>query len=59
MCIRDRDRAVQDNDEQEMMNLLNDAESNGVRVYSVDSSTDVGLRVSNLGGIVATLRYAV
>ena len=53
------DRAVQDNDEQEMMNLLNDAESNGVSVYSVDSSTDVGLRVSNLGGIVATLRYAV
>lgn len=53
------DRAIQDNDEQEMMNLLNNAEGNGVSVYGVDSSTDVGLRVSNLGGIVATLRYAV
>lgn len=53
------DRAVQDNDEQAMMNLLNDAEGNGVSVYGVDSSTDVGLRVSNLGGVVATLRYAV
>ena len=42
-----------------MINLLNDAEGKGVNVYSVDSSTDVGLRVSNMGGIVAILRYVV
>ncbi len=53
------DRAIQDNDEQSMINLLNDAEGKGVNVYSVDSSTDVGLRVSNMGGIVAILRYVV
>lgn len=53
------DRAIQDNDEQAMMDLLNDAEGNGSKVYGVDSSTDIGLRVSSLGGIVATLRYAV
>jgi stalled ribosome rescue protein Dom34 len=27
-------------------------------LYTVDSSTDLGLRVSSLGGIVALLRYS-
>ena len=53
------DKAIQDNDEQEMMNFLNDAENKGVAIYSVDSSTDIGLRVTGLGGIVSLLRYAV
>ena len=51
------DKAVQDNDEQKIMDLLNDAEGNGVSVYGVDSTTDVGLRVSKLGGVITTLRY--
>jgi protein pelota len=53
------DKAIQDNDEQEMMNFLNDAENKGVKIYSVDSSTDIGLRVTGLGGIVSLLRYVV
>ena len=53
------DKALQDNDEQEIMNFLNDAENKGVVIYSVDSSTDIGLRVTGLGGIVSLLRYAV
>jgi len=53
------DKVIQENDEQKMMDFLNDAESKGVKIYSVDSSTDIGLRVSGLGGIVSILRYAV
>ena len=53
------DKIIQENDEQEIMDFLNDAESKGVKIYSVDSSTDIGLRVTGLGGIVSLLRYAV
>ena len=53
------DKAIQDNDEQQVMDFLNDAENKGVEIYSVDSSTDIGLRVTGLGGIVSLLRYAV
>ena len=53
------EKAIQENGEQAVMDFLNDAEAKGVRVYSVDSSTDVGLRVTGLGGIVSLLRYAV
>ncbi|MFB5620487.1 MAG: mRNA surveillance protein Pelota, partial [Nitrosopumilus sp.] len=53
------DKVIQDNDEQEIMDFLNDAENKGVSIYSVDSSTDIGLRVTGLGGIVSLLRYAV
>ena len=52
------DKAIQDN-EQKMIDFLNDVESKGVKIYSVDSSTDIGLRVTGLGGIVSLLRYAV
>ncbi len=52
------DKAIQDN-EQQMIDFLNDVESKGVKMYSVDSSTDIGLRVTGLGGIVSLLRYAV
>ena len=53
------DKAIQENNEQEMMDFLNVAESKGVKIYSVDSSTDIGLRVTGLGGIVSLLRYAI
>lgn len=46
-------------DEQKMIDLLNAAEESGAEVYGVDSSTDIGLRASGLGGVVALLRYAV
>ena len=52
------DKAIQD-DEQKMIDFLNDMESKGVRMYSVDSSTDIGLRVTGLGGIVSLLRYSI
>jgi len=52
------DKAIQDN-EQKMIDFLNDVESKGVKIYSVDSSTDIGLRVTGLGGIVSILRYAI
>jgi len=52
------DKAIQE-DEQKMIDFLNDVESKGVKIYSVDSSTDIGLRVTGLGGIVSLLRYAV
>ena len=52
------DRAIQD-DEQKMIDFLNDVETKGVKMYSVDSSTDIGLRVTGLGGIVSLLRYPI
>ena len=53
------DKAIQENNEQEMMNFLNDLENKGVKIYSVDSSTDIGLRVTGLGGIISLLRYPI
>ena len=47
------------NAEEDVIRLLNDAESSGVAMYGVDSSTDTGLRVTKLGGVVAVLRYAL
>ncbi|UVS69906.1 mRNA surveillance protein pelota [Nitrososphaera viennensis] len=46
-------------DEEAVVRLLNSVESYGAKTYAVDSSTDIGLRVSSLGGMVALLRYAV
>ena len=45
--------------EDHVVSMLNSVESYGARTFAVDSSTDIGLRVSSLGGIVALLRYAV
>jgi protein pelota len=45
--------------EEQIINMLNKAETYGAKVYAVDSSTDIGLRVSALGGIVALLRYQI
>ena len=52
------EKAIQE-DEQRMIDFLNDAENKGVKIFSVDSTTDIGLRVSGLGGIVSLLRYPV
>jgi protein pelota len=46
-------------DEEQVVKLLNSIECYGAKTFAVDSSTDIGLRVSSLGGIVALLRYAV
>ena len=53
------EKAIQSNDEQEIMNFLNDVEAKGSKVYSVDETTDAGLRVTGLGGIISILRFAV
>ncbi|MCI0563438.1 MAG: mRNA surveillance protein pelota [Nitrososphaera sp.] len=45
--------------EDEVVKMLNSLESYGARTFAVDSTTDIGLRVSSLGGIVALLRYAI
>jgi protein pelota len=45
--------------EEEIVKLLNFVESHGAKIFAVDSSTDIGLRVSSLGGILALLRYAI
>jgi protein pelota len=46
-------------DENSVVKLLNSVEVHGAKAFAVDSSTDIGLRVSSLGGIIALLRYAV
>lgn len=46
-------------DEEQVVKLLNSIECYGAKTFAVDSSTDIGLRVSSLGGIVALLRYAI
>ncbi len=53
------DKIIQTNDEKQIIDFLNDAESKGVKIYGVDSSTDIGLRVTGLGGIVSLLRFPV
>ena len=46
-------------DESDIVKLLNLIESHGAKSFAVDSSTDIGWRVSSLGGIVALLRYPI
>jgi protein pelota len=46
-------------EEDSVIQLLNSAEAHGAKIFAVDSSTDIGLRVSSLGGIIALLRYAI
>ena len=53
------DKIIQTYDEKSVIDFLNDAESKGVKTYGVDSSTDIGLRVTGLGGIVSLLRFPV
>ncbi|KAG2477208.1 MAG: hypothetical protein NPMRth3_2630003 [Nitrosopumilales archaeon] len=53
------DKVIQTLDEEEIIEFLNDVESKGSKVFSVDSTTDLGLRVSGLGGIVSLLRFPI
>jgi len=53
------EKIIQTEDEEKIIEFLNDAESKGVKAYSADSTTDVGLRVTGLGGIVSLLRFPV
>jgi protein pelota len=46
-------------DEDTIINLLNMVEAYGAKAFATDQSTDIGMRVSSLGGIVALLRYAI
>jgi protein pelota len=46
-------------DEDAIIDLLNIVEGYGAKSFAVDSSTDIGLQVSSLGGIVALLRYVL
>lgn len=46
-------------EEEDVVRLLNSVEAYSARTFAVDSSTDIGLRVSSLGGMVALLRYAM
>jgi len=51
------DKIFEKQDEDKIIEFLNQAESKGVEIFSVDATTDVGLRVSALGGIVSLLRF--
>ncbi len=53
------DKIIQTHNEDEVIEFLNEAESKGVQVYALDSSTDIGLQVSGLGGMVSLLRFPV
>lgn len=58
-CVVFSDAIFKTIDENDIIKLLNSVESHGAKTFAVDSSTDIGLRVSSLGGIVALLRYAI
>ena len=51
------DKIFERQNEDEVIEFLNQAEGKGVKIFSVDSTTDIGLRVSCLGGIVSLLRF--
>ncbi|CUR50956.1 Protein pelota homolog [Nitrosotalea devaniterrae] len=52
------DKIFEKQDEDKIIEFLNHVESKGVEVYAVDSTTDAGLRVSSLGGVISLLRFA-
>lgn len=53
------DKVFVEVDEIEFIKFLNDLENKNVKIFATDSTTDIGLRVSSLGGVVATLRYQI
>ena len=53
------EKIIQVHEEEKVIEFLNAVESKGAKVYSVDSTTDVGLRVTGLGGIVSLLRFPI
>ena len=42
-----------------LITVLNKIELTGGSILIVDSTTDIGLQVSSLGGIIALLRYQI
>jgi len=52
------DKIFEKQDEDKVIEFLNKTEAKGVEVYAVDSTTDIGLRVSSLGGIISLLRFS-
>lgn len=53
------EKVIQTEDEQKVIEFLNQVEGKGAKTYSVDSTTDIGLRVTGLGGMVSLLRFPV
>ena len=53
------DKIIQTEDEEKIVDFLNEVEKKGVKTFSVDSTTDAGLRVDALGGIVSLLRFSI
>ncbi len=53
------DKIIQTVDEEKIIEFLNEIEEKGVKIFSVDATTDVGLRVDGLGGMVSLLRFPV
>lgn len=53
------EKIIQTHDENQIIEFLNELESKGVKIYALDSTTDVGLQVSGLGGMVSLLRFTV
>lgn len=53
------EKIIQTRDEDEVINLINDVENKGALVFGVDSTTDLGLRVAGLGGIISLLRFSI
>lgn len=53
------DKVFAEINETEFIRFLNELENNNVKIFATDSTTDMGLRVSSLGGVVALLRYQI
>ena len=53
------EKIIQTHDEEEIIEFLNEVESKGSKVYALDSTTDIGLQVSGLGGMISLLRFPV
>lgn len=56
-CIVFSDKVFEGHEENAIIEFLNQVEERGVQIFSVDATTDIGLRVSALGGIVSLLRF--
>ena len=58
-CLVSDDVFARNIDENAVVQTLNIIEEKGGKVFLCDSSLETGKQVSSLGGIVATLRYAL
>ena len=59
-CLLVSDRAfAEEAKEEKLVQILNMVESSRGQVYLLDSSTEVGLQISALGGIVGLLRFVM